>query len=465
MKKLIPVFLVFMLSCKGKNESNKITKTLDEYFTAQLHLYHFNGNVLVAEKGKIIFQKSYGFADYKKERLLNDSSVFELASVSKQFTATAILLLKDRGKLKLTDSLRYYFPELPYYNISLQQMLTHVSGLPDYESAMTGKWNPDKVAFNADMIAFLANEKPPVYFAPGAKWLYSNTAYAILASIVEKVSGQTFAAFLAKNIFEPLSMTHSRVFNTRRSTSDTIANYAYGYVFDDKQKKYVLPDSVPDLRFVYYLDGIQGDGIVNSTTGDLLKWDRAIKNHSILSEESQKAMITGQSIIDTARNYRYGYGLFVEKNELGNIISHSGGWPGYATMLTRNIDKDFTIIILSNNESHTGGMSIAVQHILAGNPVVMPTTHKAILLDSNALEAFTGVYKANSELTIERRGTQLFRILPNGAATALSPESSTHFFYDDGSDRQIQFEMDSNNKVRKAWVIAFGVKTELIKIK
>ncbi|MEI2755830.1 MAG: serine hydrolase domain-containing protein [Chitinophagaceae bacterium] len=215
MKKLIPFLIVLLLSCKGKNNNSTASKTLDTYFTAQQNLFHFNGNVLVAEKGEIIFQKSYGFADYKKERLLNDSSVFELASVSKQFTATAILLLKDRGKLKLTDSLRYYFPELPYYNITLQQMLTHVSGLPDYESAMTGKWNPDKVAFNADMIAFLANEKPPVYFAPGAKWLYSNTAYAILATIVEKVSGQTFAAFLAKNIFEPLGMTHSRVYNTR----------------------------------------------------------------------------------------------------------------------------------------------------------------------------------------------------------------------------------------------------------
>ena len=139
MKKLIPFLIVILLSCKGKNNNSTASKTLDTYFTAQQNLFHFNGNVLVAEKGEIIFQKSYGFADYKKERLLNDSSVFELASVSKQFTATAILLLKDRGKLKLTDSLRYYFPELPYYNITLQQMLTHVSGLPDYESAMTGK--------------------------------------------------------------------------------------------------------------------------------------------------------------------------------------------------------------------------------------------------------------------------------------------------------------------------------------
>ena len=172
---------------------------MDDYLSAQAKHFRFNGNVLVAENGKVVFQKSYGYADFDSKRLLNDSSVFELASISKQFTATAILLLKDKNKLKLTDSLTQYFPELPYKGITLYHMLTHTSGLPDYEEAMNNKWDRRKIAFNADMIAFLAREKPPLVFTPGSRWEYSNTAYALLASIVEKVSGLTFSAYLTNN--------------------------------------------------------------------------------------------------------------------------------------------------------------------------------------------------------------------------------------------------------------------------
>lgn len=469
MKKLFPLLLIFFISCKQKEKTNPVAQKLDTYLSGQQKYFRFNGNVLVAEKGEIIFQKSYGFADFDKQRMLNDSSVFELASVSKQFTATGILLLADKGKLKLTDSLRQYFPELPYSGITIRHMLTHTSGLPDYESAMNEKWDKTKIAFNNDMIAFLAKEKPPVLFEPGKKWEYSNTAYAILASIVEKVSDQTFAAFLSENIFTPLGMKHTRIYNTRRSAKDTIANYAYGFVYNDSLKKYFLPDSMADLKFVIYLDGIQGDGVVNSTTGDLLKWDRAVKNHTLLKEETQMEMLKGQSVIDTARKQYYGYGVFLEKNDFGNIISHSGGWPGYITFLARNTDKDQTYVVLSNNSSSSPGICIALQNIMAGKEVAMPSEHKEVKLDSAALDVFAGTYKAPNEIKLERRGEKFFRVLPNGSATELKAESANKFFYSDGTDRQIEFETGSspqdsvNKKVTKAWLIAFGVKTELKK--
>ncbi|MBX9782610.1 MAG: beta-lactamase family protein [Chitinophagaceae bacterium] len=462
-KKLLPLFFIFFIACGQKEKTNPLAQKMDEFLTGQQKYYRFNGNVLVAENGKIVFQKSYGLADFDKQRMLNDSSVFELASVSKQFTATGILLLLDKGKLKLTDSLRQYFPELPYNGITIWHMLTHTSGLPAYEWAMNEKWDKTKIAFNNDLIAFLAKEKIPPMFEPGKKWEYSNTAYALLASIIAKVSGQPFANFMSENIFQPIEMTHTRIYNTRRSLKDTIANYAYGYVYNDSLKKYLLPDSVPDLNIVFYLDGIQGDGVVNSTTADLLKWDRAIKNHTLLKEETQNDMLKGKSIIDTARNYMYGFGVFVEKNDFGNIISHSGGWPGYATYLARNTDKDQTYVILSNNGSPSPGIGVTLQHIMAGKEVVMPSEHKEIKLDSSALDAFTGNYKAPNDIKLERRGESLFRVLPNGSATELKPESANKFFYSDGTDRQIEFELDANKKIIKAWLIAFGVKTELKK--
>ena len=463
MKIVLLALTIVLFSCESKKQNNDTATKLDEFLSGQANHYNFNGNVLVAENGEIVFQKSYGFADFDTKRLLNDSSVFELASVSKQFTATGILLLKDKGKLKLTDSLRQYFPELPYSNITIWHMLTHTSGLPDYEEAMNEKWDREKIAFNNDMIDFLAKEKLPVLFAPGKKWTYSNTAYAILASIIEKVSGQPFKDYLAENIFKPLGMDHSRTYNTRRSLKDTIANYAYGFVYNDSLKKYFMPDSLANFSYVIYLDGIQGDGVVNSTTGDLLKWDRAVKNHTLLSEETQKEMLKGQAIIDTVKNSQYGFGVFMEKNDFGNIISHSGGWPGYTTFLARNADKDQTYIILSNNSSNSPALSNTLQHIMAGKLVVIPYEHKEIPMDSATLNQFTGKYKTTNEITLERKGTKLFRVLPNGMSLELKPESATKFFYSDGSDRQIEFEIGSDKKITKTWLIAYGIKTELIK--
>lgn len=456
--------MLFAYACNTEKTKNKIVTQLDEYLTSQTKHFRFNGNVLVAENGGIIFQKSYGYAHFDTKHMLNDSSVFDLASVSKQFTATAVLLLKDKGKLSLTDSLRQYFPELQYSSITIYQMLTHTSGLPDYEEAMEKKWNHNKIAFNNDMIAFLAKENPPVLFRPSTKWQYSNTAYAILASIVEKVSGQTFSEFMTQNIFQPLQMNHTRIYNTRRSSKDTIANYAYGFVYNDRLKKYLLPDSVAELKFVYYLDGIQGDGVVNSTTTDLLKWDRAIKNHTLLSEVSQNEMLKEQVLTARGNSY-YGFGVFLEKTELGYTVSHSGGWPGYITNLSRNVDKDQTFIVLSNNYSLSPSISNALQHILNGKPIVMPYHHKEISIDSVNLQKFIGKYKGTSEIRFERSGDKLFMVSQNGRKIELKPESTTKFFYADGIDQQIEFVMDTNNNIAKLWLINFGVKTEFQKMK
>ena len=464
MKKLFPLIGIFLLACDQNENSNAVLNRMNEYLSGMQKYFRFNGNVLVAEKGNIVLQRSYGYASFEDQRSLNDSSVFELASVSKQFTATGILLLKDRGSLKLTDSLRKYFPELPYSGITLWHMLTHTSGLPDYFWAMIEKWDRSKIAFNNDVIAFLAKEKMPLLFEPGKKWEYSNTAYMLLASIIEKVSGQTFTNFLAENIFQPLGMMHTRIYNTRRSSGDTIANYAYGYTFNDSLNRYLLPDSLPDMSFVIYMDGMQGDGTVNSTTGDLLKWDRAVKNHSLLKDETQKEMLKGQAIIDTVKNSMYGYGVFMEKNDLGNIISHAGGWPGYATFLARNIEKDQTYIILSNNNSHSQGICNGLQHIMAGKPVAMPYEHKEIVSDSAGLASFTGNYDGVARIKIEQRGSRLYRITSSGNEVELKRESPTKFFYTDGTDRQIEFELDANKEVKKAWIIVLGVKTELKKV-
>ncbi|HSK12359.1 MAG TPA: serine hydrolase [Phnomibacter sp.] len=455
------IFLSFsFLACDAPDTNKRKADRMDEFLAGQMKYYRFNGNVLVAENGKIIFQKSYGVADFNTERPLNDSSVFELASVSKQFTATAILLLVDKGILKLTDTLRQFFPELPYPNITLWHMLTHTSGLPDYFEPMLEKWDKTKIAFNSDMIAFLAKEKLPVEFAPGTQWAYSNTAYALLASIVEKVSGQSYKDYMAENIFTPLGMRHTRIWNTRRSLRDTIPNYAFGYVYNDSLKKYILPDNDPNVNFVIFMDGIQGDGIVNSTAVDLLIWDRAIKNSTLLKPATQAEMVKGQSLMDTLKGSYYGFGVMLDSSDMGELLSHSGGWPGYTTWLARNIKKDQTVIVLSNNNAAAPSIGDALHHIMNGKPVELPFEQKEISIDSLTLEPLVGSYKGDRAFTIERKGDTLMMVMANRPPMKLKALSPTKFFFNAATDQQIEFVMGDSGKVSHFSIIRSGVRTE-----
>jgi CubicO group peptidase (beta-lactamase class C family) len=251
----------------------------------------------------------FGYRDYISKETLDTNSVFELASVSKQFTAMGILLLAEKRKLKLTDDLQKYFPELPYKGITIHNLLVHNSGLPDYINIMTKHWDHKKVAFNNDAIEMLAQQKPPANFLPGERFQYSNTGYMLLASIIEKVSGKSFKNYMDEAVFKPLGMQHTRVYNTRRSEKEVIPNYAYGFTYSQKLQEYVLPDSIPELNLVYFLDGIQGDGIINSTASDLLKWDRALKNNQLISKAMQDKMFTKHIIADSASQAYYGFSL------------------------------------------------------------------------------------------------------------------------------------------------------------
>jgi CubicO group peptidase (beta-lactamase class C family) len=459
MKNLLIIGACFIfLSCQQEKPDPRI-HTMDEFLQGQVKFFKFNGNVLVAERGKVIYKKSFGLANYDDNLPLNDSSIFELASVSKQFTAAGILLLQQMNKLSLTDSLRHYFPELPYTNITLHHMLTHTSGLPDYEAAMNASWDRTKIAFNQDMIAFLAKEKPPIHFKPGEKWEYSNTAFAILASTIEKVSGQTFKEFMAQHFFQPLGMKHTLVYNTRRS-GEKIDNYAYGYVWSDSLNRFMLPDSLPDYKYVYYLDGIQGDGIINSTTADLLKWDRSLRDHTILNEGTVGEMKKPHALVDTVSQGSYGYGVFIGKNQFGNYIQHAGGWPGYGTNLARYVDDDLTLIVLSNNESAATAIQAALSNIFFNQPVAMPYEHTSIVLDSTSLDLFAGSYKLRgNKFTISRDkiGLKVYGDME------LKPESETKIFHTGRYDLQFEIEKDANGNLLY-YRVMFGVREPVEKL-
>lgn len=176
-------------------------------------------------------------------------------------------------------------------------------------------------------------------------------------------------------------------------------------------------------------------------------------------------MLKEQSLADALNKRYYGFGVFLGESELGYVISHSGRWPGNTIYLSRNVDKDQTYIVLSNNNANSPAIAEAIKNILNGKSVVMLYKHKEINMDSTSLQQFNGKYKEKSELTIERMGSKLFKTYSDGYKMELKQDSITKFYYDDGSDRQIELELDGTKEVIKAWVINCGVKTAFIRQK
>lgn len=441
-------------------QDNRV-KTLDSLFS---HLYKegsFNGNVLIAEKGVPIYMKSFGKADWASNRDLNTSSVFELASVSKQFTAMAVMILEEKGKLKYSDSLRKFFPQLPYSGITIRHLLNHTSGLPDYMELFEKSWDSKKIATNEDMIALLSKEKPGMIFNPGTKWEYSNTGYALLASIITKVSGKTFPDFLKENIFKPLGMTNSMVFG-RRYNKWTPDNYAYGYLPDGKGN-YVLADSFPaTAEMVYSLDGIQGDGTVNSTLEDLLKWDRALYSGKLVSKKSFDEAYTA-ALLNDGKATQYGYGIFVVKHkDYGTIANHSGGWPGYMTFFERHLDNDKTIIILQNNGKSVPSMT-KIRQVLYNIKPELPSEKETNVTE---LLPYVGSYELGPEFQIE---VTVHEGKIYGQATGQEKfelfKEKTDLYFLKVVDAKVQFVRDANNKVEAMILFQNGREMRGAKVK
>ncbi|WP_289139397.1 serine hydrolase [uncultured Brevibacillus sp.] len=357
-----------------RNSKDLQSSQLDELFTTLADHKKFNGNIMVLDKGVPIYTGSFGFAQLFPSTMLTTDSVFELASVSKAFTAMGIMILQEQGKLSYEDPIEKFLPDFPYADISVQNLLTHTSGLPDYMDLFEQYWDRSKIAASHDILEQLKLHKPDVYFRPNEKYEYSNTGYVLLALIIEQASGTSFAEFMEQRIFHPLEMEKTRVYN-RRYSLELIDNYAFGYVYSEHLDKYCLPDESAEHDFVFYLDGIQGDGVVNSTLEDLRKWDRALYTEKLVSKETLEKAFSPVLLADH-QSYDYGYGWRI-RNEpgVGKVVCHGGGWPGYQTWLGRYIDKDKTLIYLSNMEQdqvRTQATIEAVENILFNRPYQIP---------------------------------------------------------------------------------------------
>src|SRR6187402_539604 len=334
-------FLLFLLFVTNNTFSQQ--EKLDSLFNAQKD---FSGVILIAEKGKPVYQKAFGFREFENQVPLQTTDIFELASVSKQFTAMIIMMLKEKGKLNYSDSVSKYL-QIPYKGMTIRHLLTHTSGLPDYQEIMDKYWDKSKVAGNPDCIEYLNKYAPPKHFEPGEKYEYSNTGYMLLASIAEKASGKDFIELCRKWIFRKLKMksTDIRTLGEKKATK----NFAIGHIYVEERKKWIRADSFPSSNYTIWLGNRKGPGRISSTATDLLKWDKALYTENLIKQSTLQEAFTPMKLNDgTISNYGFGWEIR-NAPSFGKIVQHNGDNPGYKTQIIRYIDKKKTIIVLNNN--------------------------------------------------------------------------------------------------------------------
>ena len=319
----------------------------------------FNGAWLYAENGEVVSKGAVGRRDPEGTLPITEDTVFQLASVTKQFTAAAVMLAVRKGLFGLDDEIVKFFPEIPYPGVTVRHLLSHTGGVPDYfddDDWFINIWKEEKrVPGNDEITRFLCETEAKAYFAPGEGLEYSNTGYNLLALLVERTSGVPFEEFLRKNIFDPAGMTSTRCCHIRRD-GVPFENYAQATVFENG--RFVADVDSEEDGDVTAFDGVNGDDYVYSTLSDMLRWDRALREGTVLTPEEQERMYTpaklndgSDAVYDEDEGLGYGFGWGIEHSEkYGLIVSHSGGMPGVITWFERFIDADRTLVFLCSRE-------------------------------------------------------------------------------------------------------------------
>lgn len=332
--------------------SDEELQFFDDEITNLLVRTGFNGQMLVARHGTVLYNRCYGFSDFRTSTPITPETSFQTASISKTFTATAVLLLHQEARLHIDSLVVKYIPEFPYTRITVRHLLNHTSGLQNYMWVMERSWTQPHKPTNEDMLKIFIRQRRPLDFAPGTRFAYSNTGYAMLGLLVERISGQRFPDFMHTRIFEPLGMVNTFVYDVHNDPKPEVR--AFG--FRPNRGRYALINDVSH-------DGIMGDKGIFSTANDLYKWDQAIYRNQILLPEIWQ-MAFEKTTLQNANTVNYGLGWRLQAFLDQRIVHHPGRWNGFRTSFKRFIDKDATLIILSNTNMNISSLVDSMQKII-----------------------------------------------------------------------------------------------------
>jgi CubicO group peptidase (beta-lactamase class C family) len=406
-----------------------ISAKLSSYMQAQVAINHFGGTVLVIKDGTVLLKKAYGLADYEWQINNTVDTKFQLASVTKQFTATAILQLVDRGQLSLQDKLSKFFPDYPKADsVSIHQLLSHSSGLAmGFKEIASSSISRDS--------AYVAIKKIPYAFSPGSTSSYSNIGYYLLAKIIEKVSGEDYARYVQKNIFKPAGMKHTGVSNNDSIVSKMAKVYCQG------------EHGLRHNPHINWSINLGHDGIY-STVEDLAGWNEVLEGTTILSDQMKKKMFTAHN------SEHWGYGFIINPfyNHGHQLIAHDGGFFGTMTSFNRFTDDKLFVTVLSNTESASHIIAYGLAAIAFGKEVELPYRHYPVRVNTALYKNYVGQYDAIRILSLNGK------LYYNGMERELIPESSTKFFRSDDSDRTVEFIADKSGIYNTLILTKGGVK-------
>lgn len=311
---------------------------------------HFNGSILVAKNGQVVYEDYKGIADFRKRTPITIHTPMHLASISKTFTGMTILHLWETGRLSLDDDLQKYFPKLPYYGITIRMLLSHRTGLPNYVYFMEKGFDRKRKATNQDVINYMMANKPKITSKPDRAFQYCNTNFLLLASIIEKVTDMSFPKYMKDSVFTPLGMNDTYVF----SIKDT-ANYIPTY-------RGSRPFPMTNVDCTY------GDKNVYSTVRDLLLWDRSLYARTFLKESTLEMAFTPQSHEHPSmHNYALGWRTYFNPRTKDSIIYHNGYWHGSNTVFNRLPQDTATIILLGNKYNPNNYNAKKLSRIFTGH--------------------------------------------------------------------------------------------------
>jgi CubicO group peptidase (beta-lactamase class C family) len=371
----------------------------------------FSGVVLVAKGDKVLLDKGYGFANLEWNIPNAPSTKFRLGSVTKQFTAAGVLLLQDRGKLKVSEPVSKYLPDLPaaWKHITIAQLLNHTSGLANFTSQKEYQAIEPFTKKPSEIVALVRDL--PLRFESGSKFEYSNTGYVLLGQLIEQVSGDSYATYLRKNIFEPLGMKDTGY----DWNAAILPNRASGY---ERAK-----DGMANAGFIN-MSIPHGAGALYSTTADLLRWQRALYEGRLLSAGALQAMTTPYQS-------GYGYGLGVREGPGGKELAHNGGIEGFSTELSYRVADKISVVVLSNVEgSQLEPLSHGLAAVARGDATLLPSERKAVALTPEQVSNVLGAYAMpdGRRFWVRERAGQMTVRLDGQRAVPVFAESPDRFF-------------------------------------
>ncbi|MGH4124124.1 MAG: serine hydrolase domain-containing protein [Clostridium sp.] len=410
---------------KDKDVKNQI----NEYLELYTKLWAFSGSIAAIKDGEVLFKKDYGYAniEYKVKNITETK--YKIWSITKQFTAVAILMLEERGLLRVEDSLKKYFPDWVDLNpkITIHHLLTHTSGVFNYSNLPDSHKTFQRMYHKkSDLIKMFVSR--PLDFEPGTQYNYSNTGYYFLGMLIEKLSGKTYSEFLTEKIFLPLGMFNTGVDDEKK----IIENKASGY--------YLNGDHLIHCENIN-MNLIFSSGAMYSTTQDLLTWNQALNSDKLLSRKSIEKM-------NSPYMNNYGYGVEINMNGNRRVVKHNGGCEGFLTEIHRYVDDGFAVVVLSNyGFTAVNKLCSVIASIAFGEEYEMPVKPEVFPLSDNTLESYLGVYEEDdSKLELKKEKDGIFLIIDDEYILPTYPISE-NVLHHTWIDEEYTFTKDDDGQV------------------